>query len=771
MSFEVSDLFMFNPSTRPQSSERLTPHKLTMMALVYHYQQLCALQDKIDDTSPDPDRLLTEKEKRVFMVTLLNLLQSPDMDLKTLRLQIDHVLKPAILEAVYDLLQTISEDSVMPINDFFDNVSTLITAGEKDAVIRRESIMGIYIRRMELAYNEMSFSQVVDMFNKVRLYYQAGFPERREFSGHSSWRKPHTLGIPESALSMSQLEDQSAVDSLSKQSSFSRKQAEYFIAHQALMLGHHEGRALAPDQLQQKICDILGANPDLAEAYFLSYMNSLRLKEYCTALHNLYHYFDRKAGTPSDAGNSNKKKGTSDEVAMRYAALNLASLQFRFGNKDECSAALKEAIRLAQESNDQVCLQHALVWLNLLGNNHKGVSELERSIKKTIDLSLPSLTVLDLNWISKDLGMGAETPARVIYYFTQSNLINCMHSNYSMMSSGCIQRAAMWHYYGKRELCSLDSQIVLHLNTKLKGVYYNGQAVCIAMCNLAQQYADLGDYSAATEILNQAKLRFPQNTSHTELWQSCQQRIQFDRAIHNGKLNEAEQFLTNLKAVDELEAKIRKAILLREQGQVTDAFACLDQLLTECDKEKKNYFADSRCRVLLEIAQLYIATGNQSSAIPYITDCIALAKRHYLQLYGALAVVYLAFIQLHMSLPEQAMRLIESQLTRILTNASAYDKARVLYTYAKCKVAAAKTSNSPLASIKTEIISALGIMSTATSLFKAVEAHLREKDAIYFQAVLYNELGNSEDRNRCAHQFKTLDKLYPTLSSLSLNVV
>ncbi|CAG5119775.1 unnamed protein product [Candidula unifasciata] len=761
MSYEVNDLFIFNSSTRQQSSERLTPHKLTIMALVYHYQQLCALQDKMDDTSPDPDRLLTEKEKRVFMVTLLNLLQSPDMDLKTLRLQIDHVLKPAILEAVYELLQTISEDSVMPINDFFDNVSTLLTSSDKDAVIRRESIMGIYIRRMELAYNEMSFSQIVDMFNKIRLYYRAGFPERREHSGHSSWRKPHTLGISEAALSMSQLEDNSAVESLSKQSLFSRKQAEYFIAHQAL----------PPDQLQQKICDILAANPDLAEAYFLSYMNNLRLKEYCTALHNLYHYFDRKACAHSDGSNSNKKKAASDEVAMRYAALNLASLQFRFGNKDECRAALKEAIRLAQESNDQVCLQHALVWLNLLGDNHKGVSELERSIKKTIDLSLPNLTVLDLNWISKDLGMAAETPARVIYYFTQSNLINCMHSNYNMMSSGCIQRAAMWHYYGKRELCSLDSQIVLNLNTKLKGVYYNGQAVCIAMCNLAQQHADLGDYTAAAEIFNQAKLRFPQNTSHAELWQSCQQRIQFDRAIYNRRLNEAEQILTNLQAVDELEAKIRKPILLREQGQVTDAFAILGQLLAECDKEKKTYFADFMCRVLLEIAQLYVATGNHSSAIPYITDCIAHAKKHYLQLYGALAIVCLAFIQLHMNLPEQATRLIESQLTRILTNATAYDKARVLYVYAKCKVAAAKTSNATLASVKTEMISALEVLSTATSLFKAVEAHIREKDAIYFQAVLYHDLNNTEDRNRCAHQFKTLDKLYPTLSSLSLNVV
>lgn len=34
-------------------------------------------------------------------------------------------------------------------------------------------------------------------------------------------------------------------------------------------------------------------------------------------------------------------------------------------------AVLKEAIRLAQESSDHVCLQHALAWLYTLSPSHK----------------------------------------------------------------------------------------------------------------------------------------------------------------------------------------------------------------------------------------------------------------------------------------------------------------------------------------------------------------------------------------------------------------
>ena len=75
----------------------------------------------------------------------------------------------------------------------------------------------------------------------------------------------------------------------------------------------------------------------------------------------------------------------------------------------------------------------------------------------------------------------------------------------------------------------------------------SGQPVCIAMCNIAQQHADEGQYGAATEILNAARLRFPVTTEHAQLWQSCQQRIQFTRAVLGGRLAEAEQVSSLIK--------------------------------------------------------------------------------------------------------------------------------------------------------------------------------------------------------------------------------
>ena len=69
--------------------------------------------------------------------------------------------------------------------------------------------------------------------------------------------------------------------------------------------------------------------------HFLSYMNYMRIKEYCGAMDSLHDYFDRHLvgfGGSSAAG----KQKPDDEVTcrgFRYAALNMASLQYRFGHR------------------------------------------------------------------------------------------------------------------------------------------------------------------------------------------------------------------------------------------------------------------------------------------------------------------------------------------------------------------------------------------------------------------------------------------------------
>jgi hypothetical protein len=98
---------------------------------------------------------------------------------------------------------------------------------------------------------------------------------------------------------------------------FSRKIAEYFVAKQAFLIENNEHEAMNPIELLEKIDELIAYDSTFSEAYYLRYLNYMRLKDYPMALKAMHDYFDRLllAGSVS------------------LAALNLCSLEYRFDNK------------------------------------------------------------------------------------------------------------------------------------------------------------------------------------------------------------------------------------------------------------------------------------------------------------------------------------------------------------------------------------------------------------------------------------------------------
>lgn len=126
---------------------------------------------------------------------------------------------------------------------------------------------------------------------------------------------------------------------------FSRKLAEYFVSQQAFLLENNEHDALSPLDLEQKIDELIRNDSSFIDAYYLRFLNSLRLNDYPAALKALHDYFDRGILACS----------------VSLAPLNLCSLEFRFGNRDNSLFALKEAITSAHQEGDNISLQHCLV--------------------------------------------------------------------------------------------------------------------------------------------------------------------------------------------------------------------------------------------------------------------------------------------------------------------------------------------------------------------------------------------------------------------------
>ena len=103
-------------------------------------------------------------------------------------------------------------------------------------------------------------------------------------------------------------------------------------------------------------------------------------------MHSLLHYFDHLILSGAE-GKSNGEEGYGG--SLRYAALNLAALHCLFCHYQQAELALQEAIRIAQESKDHVCLQHCLSWLYVLGQKraHSYVL-LEHSVKNAVHFGL-----------------------------------------------------------------------------------------------------------------------------------------------------------------------------------------------------------------------------------------------------------------------------------------------------------------------------------------------------------------------------------------------
>ena len=68
---------------------------------------------------------------------------------------------------------------------------------------------------------------------------------------------------------------------------------------------------------------------------------------------------------------------------------------FYFQHKSEAISALKEAIMMAQESNDHLCLQHALTWLFRVQPENQHLL-MQRCISKCNALGLSYLTSLGM---------------------------------------------------------------------------------------------------------------------------------------------------------------------------------------------------------------------------------------------------------------------------------------------------------------------------------------------------------------------------------------
>uniref|UniRef100_A0A8D2QI55 Anaphase-promoting complex subunit 5 n=1 Tax=Zonotrichia albicollis TaxID=44394 RepID=A0A8D2QI55_ZONAL len=663
---------------------------------------------------------------------------------------LEHVIFP-LLSVL--MLKLMAEGELKDMEQFFDDLSDSFSGTEPE--VHKTSVVGLFLRHMILAYNKLSFSQVYKLYTALQQYFQKDEKKDGADENDMELTNPDEL---DGKMEKEELDGPLREEEIACTGPLSQKQAEYFLSQQASLLKNDETKALAPASLQKELNNLLKFNPDFAEAHYLSYLNSIRVQDVFSSTHSLLHYFDRLILTGAESkSNGDEGYGRS----LRYAALNLAALHCRFGHYQQAELALQEAIRIAQESNDHVCLQHCLSWLYILEQKiFDSCVLLEHSVNKSLHFGLPYLASLGIQSLVQQRAFAGKAANKLMDALKDSDLLHWKHSLSELIDISIAQKTAIWRLYGRSTMALQQAQTLLSMNSLEAvnvGVQQNNtESFAVVLCHLAELHAEQGYFAAASEILKHLKERFPPNSQHAQLWMLFDQKIQFERAMNDGRYHVADSLVAGITALNSIEGVYRKAIVLKAQNQMSEAHKLLQKLLIHCQKIKNTEMV---IRVLLCMAELYWRSSCHTIALPVLLQALALAREFSLQYLASETVLNLAFSQLILGIPEQALNILHMAIEPVLAHGAVLDKGCAMFLVAKCQVASA-ASYTPQKKIEA-LESAILNLNEAKSYFAKVDCKEQLRDVLYLQARLLHTLGRTQERNKCAMLFRQLHQELP----------
>ncbi|XP_034947106.1 anaphase-promoting complex subunit 5 [Chelonus insularis] len=706
-----------------KSREILTPYKIAIALLVKAYCSTNSREKSI-------------QERRDFCIVMLKLIQTPDVDFSMLLSMLyskNHTLKRFASELEAECV-VICKTGIEGLMDLFDVLTRLMKPPLDTSVgphlLCRNSVLGLYIRRINMLFEQLSFSEGAQLYDSFVKDFEQSIIRFTKFQN-------------------SQFKD-NVIKKINNMNVWDDRRAELLVAQQAEILQINEQKALPPAELQALIYELLNFNPQYAEAHYLSYLNCLRVNEYCGALDSLHHCFDQFL--------PNSSRITSDDKSrtFRYAALNLAALHAQFDQKKVAQSALREAIMMAQEAGDNVCLQLTHAWIHYLSNQTKPYL-IERSIGKACTLGITHTMSLGLIASAHYSALESTKPTTVFETLMKSDVLNCQHSMLDLMSMAYAEKSALWAYYGKVQMSIICSQILLLYNSgSRKQTLFNGGSTCQAVMNVANVLADMGEYKLVNVILNHAKERFPTEPSN-KIWMLSEQLIEFTKFMRNQKLNDAETIAMQISSLDNLESKFRLAEVSLAKKDYSSGLNYLNNL----KRISKPLTAQDQIRLIILTSQLIDSAVMGANGLASIKSLILLnhaleiASNNHLSYWGSIIKVHLAKVQLMMGMPKQALCLVDEAIINILTHGSLYDQGEALTLHAECLVAASfLTAKQRTTAIQGAVKSLL----RANECFSKIEAFNKMKTTMYTLAVMYNELDMKAERNQCAFEFKKLNE-------------
>lgn len=391
---------------------------------------------------------------------------------------------------------------------------------------------------------------------------------------------------------------------------------------------------------------------------------------------------------------------------------------------------------MAQATDDNTCLQHALCWLYRVApfNQDKLI---ERSVAKSHDLDLAYTTCLGIQSFAQYATLISGNPHLILDTITRGDLINCQHNLRDIISNSYAARSALWQFFGKTDMSMLWSQLLLYLNMKTSNDNkdFYSEPYCLVLCNIANNLLLEGRYSLVNAVLGFAKEKFP-NEPLSHMWMLSESLSVFVKALHNENWTEAKGAADKILVFDKWEGYLRLAELYFNKHDFVTAHKFIDMIITRFQNNNKYklkivYYV--RAKILL--AEIQCASSYPDKVSPGIitllNNCLILTQKYNLEYYSGLIRVHIAHIQLELGLRQHSMKTVEKCRLRILAHGGCFDRARVFLLYAKTLIEISTIYSEAQRVVFLKNI--VELLDGAKENFRAIEAYSRLKDVLFLQ--------------------------------------
>lgn len=600
-----------------------------------------------------------------------------------------------------------------------------------DRMINRSSPVGVFLRKMELFTNKLTFTGLCMLMSEFEDYIKADkVSSRQDNKLHVLWKD-----CPSNIRS--------------------------FFAIQTRLMKVNERMCIDPKELYRMIqsaCTVdsldfhRSVSSCLADLSFIRYLNSLRLNDYSACCESLSRYFD------------------SSFVSNKcWAVYNLAYLHFHFNHDSLCLSALKECIASSQHAGDDHCLHYCLLLLAKLLMRRRACNQkfdqecsdedlcalLVHLANKGFRCDLYALSVISslhldqfINSISLDMiDLPIGPAAKAIQQTSES--IAVKYSLTDVLGMVYITKAADFTLYGSSSLFNLVSQVLLRMfsveSISGESYLYINDTFCIALRNVAVYvWNTCGRSDVALEILSElpTSLFSSYNSSVNSIWLQASAEIQFEQNMFLNNLRESRNSLEMIRSLDTNEAALREVEFVMKKNNLPAANEMITKLIDDSSSSaagNRQYF---RVRCLILQAQVL-------SSVSHVLKCIELSRRGKFNQLVNQSLLLLAQLLAESNLFNRAVTVLRECMVSILSSGSIHQVAMVNLQMAHCL---ASLSNADDHTYR----QCLEYNSVALDKLNTVKDINNLKKSLKLQALLHHKLGNVKERNSFSKKLLTL---------------